>query len=171
MPERDSDPTIRRAQRVLLMVHELHKLGCQRLRIVPGMAPSGCYWRCAVTHIGNILTTHGAKLKDWDDAALYTSGQDNTYFGWEDTRYDTSRQLAAKFIDRFPEITRKGQGEDWPYAGWYVQMLGIAERGEFPVAYGDWDGEPNPRWLPTTKGFDSGLPMPPGGEAEPDERR
>jgi hypothetical protein len=40
------DPIFRRALRVLRMVHELHKRGRQRLRIVPTMAPSGLHWRC-----------------------------------------------------------------------------------------------------------------------------
>jgi hypothetical protein len=165
--ERDKRPEIRRAHRVLLMVHELHKLGFQRLRIVPGMAPSGSYWRCGITHIGNILASHGANCSVYGlDMANYTSGQSNAYFGWKDARQDTARQLAAKFLDRFPEIARKGKGRDWPYAGWYVEMLGLAERGVFPVADADWyEDDPDPLWLPTTEGFECGLPMPPGGEA------
>jgi hypothetical protein len=99
--------------------------------------------------------------------AHYSSAQDNAYFGWEDAYQDTARQLAGKFLERFPAIARKGQGVDWLYTGWYVQILGLAERGIFPVAYADWYREPDPRWLPTTEGFESRLPMPPGGEAEP----
>lgn len=166
--ERDSDPGVRRSQRILLMVHELHKLGYQRLRIAPGISPSGMHWRCAVTHVGNILAAHGAMLRDWDDAAHYTSGQDNAYFGWEDARQDTARHLAAKFLERFPEIARKGRGLDWPYVGWYVQMLGFAERGAFPVAYADWCDAPVAGYLPTTESCASGLPIPPGGEAASD---
>lgn len=159
------DPSTRRAQRVLVMVHELHKLGYQRLRIAPGMSASGAHWRCAVTHIGNIQRSHGAMLCEYDrDAVHYTTGQDNSYFGWEDARQDTARDLAARFLDRCPAIARLAEGADWMYAGWYVQMLGVAERGTLPVAYADWYDEPDPRWLPTTAGFDSGLPMPPPGE-------
>jgi hypothetical protein len=154
-------------QRVLLMVHELHKQGYQRIRICPGMAPSGMHWRCAVTHSGNILTTDGAMCRDYDvDTALYSSASGQEYFGWEDARQDTARQLAGKFIERFPKICRKGKGRDWAYAGWYVEMLGLADRGAFPVAYADWQDKPDPAWLPTTDGFQSGLPMPPGGEAD-----
>lgn len=167
--ERDRHPQIRRAQRVLLMVHELHKLGYQRLRIAPGMSPSGCHWRCSVTHAENILKTNGAFMKEWnDECAHYSSGQENAYFDWEDAKHDTARQLAAKFLERFPGIVRKGQGVDWAYAGWYVQMLGFAERGAFPIAYSDWDERPDPQWLPTTERVHSGLPMPPAGEAEPE---
>jgi hypothetical protein len=50
-------------------------------------------------------------------------------------------------------------------------MLGLAERGDFPIAYSNWYGELDPCWLPTTEGSFHGLPtesllpMPPGGEA------
>lgn len=169
---RDPNPAVEQALRVLAMVGELHKRGFQRLRIVPGVAPSGVYWRCTITHAGNILRTHGALLARRDpDVARYTTGDGNRYFGWEDAREDTARQLAVKFMARFPEIAERGRGRDWAYAGWYVEMLGLAERGVLPVAYADWMGEePDPRWLPTTEGFQSGLPMPPGGEAEAEGR-
>ena len=160
------DPAHRRALRVLRMVHELHKLGYQRLRIAPGMSPSGCYWRCAITHAGNILDSHGATLRDHDrDVAHYTSGQDNEYFGWSVAREDTVRQLAARFLERFPEIARLGRGPDWSYAGWYVQMLGFAERGAFPIAYADWTLSPPAGCMATTQDDDGGLPLPPPGEA------
>jgi hypothetical protein len=47
-------------------------------------------------------------------------------------------------------------------------MLGLAERRALPVAYADWYGEPDPGCLPTTAGFNSGLPMPPCVEGIPD---
>jgi hypothetical protein len=159
--KRDHDPAMRRAQRVLLMVHELHKLGYQRLRIVPGMSPSGMHWRCSVTHTGNILAAHGAMMRIEGEAAHYTSGQGNAFFDWEDARRDTARQLAGKFLERFAELAAKGRGLDWSYAGWYVQMLGFAERGALPVAYADWDEEPDRDCLPTIGNPDEALPMPP----------
>lgn len=159
----------RRALRVLRLVHELHKQGYQLLRIAPGMAPSGCYWRCAITPRSNILRTHGAMLRDWEHlVAQYSSSQDNEYFGWTDAKHDDVQQLAAKFTDRFGDIVEASRGDDWPYAGWYVRMLGYAEREMFPVAYADWHEKPNPRFMPLW-GSESDLPMPPPGDAE-DER-
>jgi hypothetical protein len=95
-----------------------------------------------------------------------TTGQDNEYFGWADARDDTVQQLAARFLERFPEIARLGRGRDWPYAGWYVEMLGFAERGAFPVSYADWLGAPDAGRLSTTGSESDQVPMPPGGEAE-----
>ncbi|WP_165252350.1 hypothetical protein [Paludisphaera soli] len=165
----DTDPeiqqTYRRALRVLRMVHELHKIGYQRIRIAPGMAPSGMYWRCGVTHAGNILKSHGAMMRDFHrDSIHYGSGQEDAYFGWEDARHDTVQALAARFLERCPEIARAGLGRDWAYAGWYVEMLGAAERGAFPIAYCDY-GSDDPDWLMTTSDAVGRIPMPPGGEA------
>jgi hypothetical protein len=88
---------------------------------------------------------------------------DNCYFEWGDAKKDSATGLAKKFKERFPEIAELGRGRDWEYAGWYVEMLGFAERGAFPVAYGDYyvasDG-----YLETTNPKVR-LPMPPGGEA------
>ena len=156
----------RRATRVLLMVHELHKVGYQQLRICPGMSSSGCDWRVAIVPVTNVLRTHGALMaNDGIDNLHYTTGQKNEYFGWHDAKNDNARELAAKFIERFPKLAGEGLGNDWEYAGWYVQMLGFAERGELPIAYSDSDGTGIGRSLSTTQNIESGLPMPPPGMA------
>src|SRR4051812_34848560 len=130
-----ADSTLRRAHRVLRMVGELHKLGYQRLRISPGMSPSGMHWRCVVTARGNTLTSNGTRMFRDEDrcCARYTSASGNEYFGWTDARDATARQLADVFIERFPELAAAGRGDDWPYAGWYVKVLGHADNGHLPV--------------------------------------
>jgi hypothetical protein len=55
---------IRRAVRVLAMVAELHKRGYQRLRVMPLLAPSGCYWRCVIASVNQFYRNHGAILSD-----------------------------------------------------------------------------------------------------------
>jgi hypothetical protein len=129
-----SDPIWRRCTRVLAMVHELHKAGYQRIRILPFMSGSGCYWRGWITSSDNVQPD-GYNLIDWDDdgtgrtVAKYTSGQDNEFFGWTDAKALSARQLAALFVERFPTIAERGQGCDWAYAGWLTDVLGFAELG------------------------------------------
>jgi hypothetical protein len=156
----------RRALRVLRIVHEFHKQGYQLMRIAPGMSPSGNSWRCAITPRSNILRTHGAMLRDLGRlVAHYSSSQSNQYFDWPDAEHDDVIALTAKFRERLPEIVEASRGKDWDYAGWYVSMLGCAEKGLFPIAYAEWHGEPDPRFLPVSGGT-SELLMPPPGEAE-----
>jgi len=148
------------------MVHELHKGGYQLLRIAPGMSPSGCHWRCSITPRSNILRSHGARVKDWTHCvASYSSAQDNEYFGWRDAEQDNVQQLAQRFVERFPDIVEASHGDDWNYAGWYVRMLGFAEREMFPIAYSDWMEEPDPRFMPLL-GHESDLLAPPPGDAD-----
>jgi len=95
---------------ILLMIHELHRMGYQRLRITPDMAPSGMHWRCAIAAPGAA-------------AATYTTGQARAYFGWDDAAADTPQQLAQKFAARFAELCAQGRGADQAYADWFAELL------------------------------------------------
>jgi hypothetical protein len=179
------DPTVRRAVRVLAMVGELHKQGFQRIRICPAIAPSGGYWRCTIGPAMLFHRDHGAVPKEvvvLDDVpqtvnmlARYTTGQENRYFDWGDAASDDARELADKFLQRFPTIAGYGSGWDYAYAGWYQRLLGLAEAGYLPRAV--WDAyEPIPRdhipfddlrpedWKRREASAPAHLPMPPPGE-------
>ncbi|SFR96133.1 hypothetical protein [Sphingomonas jatrophae] len=146
-------PHVRSSTRLLAMVHELHKAGYQRLRVSPGLAPSGMYWRCSITHAGNIaengwsLRTPGLE----GEVASYSSGAGDRYFGWDDAPGRSARELAVRFIQRFPALVEKGDGCDWAYAGWLTDVLGRAELGgadALPVFYADYPLTLDPEWLP-----------------------
>lgn len=109
---------LRDAARLIAMVHELHKAGYQRIRILPAMAPSGLYWRCTISDAGNFSADGLALLLTEDGrVARYTSGDGARYFGWEDGPTLTARLLAVRFLQRFPAIAEGGKGRDWAYAG------------------------------------------------------
>jgi hypothetical protein len=132
---------VRRSQRVLAMVHELHKQGYQRLAIFSGMAPSGLYWRCQVLPYDSIFRSQDKALEmyasDEVEVAEYSSGESYNYFGWTDAKSATARQLADKFVERFPRLSTASLGECFPYSGWFNLMLGRSERGDLPVMYSD----------------------------------
>ncbi len=137
-----ADVSLRRSLRVLAMVAELHKAGYQRLRVAAGMSPSGCYWRCHITSADNVRA-NGWEPRDWEGGvATYTSGDEDLYFGWKDAPGKSARQLAQLFLERFPELAKRGAGRDRPYAGWFVGMLGAAENGRLPIFFADWDLDP-----------------------------
>lgn len=124
---------------VLLLVHELHVRGYQRLRAVPAMEPSEKYWRCAIAPVGLVSVDHGARLangvlKD-PRIATYTSRDRDHYFAWTDVYpYVTPQELATLFVERFPGVVEAGRGSDWPYAGWYMEMLRLTHPDQFPYA-------------------------------------
>jgi hypothetical protein len=153
------DPIIRRCVRVLAMVHELHKAGYQRIRVLPMLSPSGCYWRAIITFADNVADD-GFHIIDEDledrfgTVARYTSGSDNEYFGWKDAKGLSARELASLFLERFPVIASRGIGCDWSYAGWLTDVLGEAEAapegGSLIHLIQDWDSDPDymRRWQP-----------------------
>jgi hypothetical protein len=154
-------------RRVLHMVAELHRLGYERLRLVPMISPSGLHWRGSVTPVSNVRRKHGARARAYSDEvlAIHSTGQGAAVFEWEDARDDPPEALARKFIERFPGIASAGKGSDPAYADWYRQMLELtAPEGTF-YADGDWvvadDQVPT---LSVPQGVV--VPLPPPGEAD-----
>lgn len=149
--------TLRRCTRVVAMVHELHKVGYQRIRAIPQESPNGMHWRCHVTFASNV-EPDGFTLKEFDieDRGLvahYVTGQGANYFGWKDAAKLSARELAVLFLERFPQIMQNGQGRDWLYAGWLTDFLGRMENADemglltFEADY-PLDPKPIDPWMP-----------------------
>ncbi len=152
------------ARPVLLMVQELHSMGYERLRIGPGMAPSGCHWRCSIAPTTKFGRNHGAIVVNRDkDAVHYSTGQGFNYFGWTDASGDTPRQMAEKFLARFSNLAELGRGQDEAYARWFREMLAATSPGGVVYAYADWD---YPLDCLSTMGVEPEvtIPLPPPGE-------
>jgi hypothetical protein len=147
------EPALRNATRLLSTVHELHKAGYQRLRVSCGMSPSGIYWRCLIASADD-FDADGFSITyatPQDQIAHYSSSAGDRYFDWPDAVGLSARELAARFIERCPAIAAKGAGRDWPYAGWYTEMLGAAEHGrpgDIPVFFADYPLALDPERLP-----------------------
>ncbi len=159
---RPKEPALRHALRLLGMVHELHKQGWQRLRVLPYMSPSGMHWRCEL-HPPEVdpVAWHA---HDEDPGrtlcASYSSSTRNLYFDWSDATQDDARHLAAKFLERFPRLSQRSRGRDWAYAGWFAEVLGHAEHGRYPVAFWDLMEEEDRGFL--WMGGAGGVPIPLG---------
>lgn len=154
-PSKNMKPTIpfvRRSQRVIRMVGELHRMGYQHLRIAPYMHPLA--WRLAVGPLDRFTGANGASLTDeaLDGLPIYSAADGGaSYFDWTDARTDDARALAEKFVSRFSDVTARGLGRDWAYAGWLSELIGFIEGGDLlPVM--SWDcirGTPGDlRYLP-----------------------
>jgi len=138
------DSYVRRSVRLLAMVGELHKRGYQRLRVMPYFGPTG-HWRCSIVPVLLFYRNHGAihiepearvDAPEVAMAARYTGATGSHYFEWDDAEADTARSPADKFI---PLLSMNSQGWDYPYAGWYLRPLGIAERGWLPYVFAEYE--------------------------------
>jgi hypothetical protein len=124
----ERDAAVRRSQRVIRMLCELHRLGYQRLRVMPYFYPLA--YRVAIGPAPLFSERNGAYSAqlNLESFAVYSSASQSSYFGWQDAHTDTARQLADKFILRFGDICAAGKGRDWPYAGWLSELMGVMER-------------------------------------------
>lgn len=187
--KRHPDMVVRRSIRVVSMLAELHKAGFQRLRAMPFSSPSGMHWRFRIAPVDLFHRNHGAIAADEftpevareprlrmlaEVMACYSSGQaeSSVFFNWTDAAEDSARDLAAKFLGRFPVICGAGAGWDYAYAGWFQRVVGLAEQGLFPVVMDD-SVSPSPNGIflankrPAAWGDFAGLrelPLPPPGE-------
>jgi hypothetical protein len=150
---------IRRGQRVIRMVSELHRMGYQRLRLMPYFHPNA--WRLAVAPKELFSDRNGAfiahdRLGNERVAIYSAAGGGEGYFDWTDARSDDARALAEKFITRLPAIAECGKGRDWEYAGWVSELVGFLELGDWlPAVYWEYmKGSPDdlraiPIWVAT----------------------
>lgn len=161
----ETPPAHMLCRRVLLMVQDLHRRGYERLRVAPGLSPSGLHWRCSIVPVDHVRRDHGALAIDEDDtAARYTSSQGAGFFDWEDAEHDPPVALAGKFLERFPDLSAQGKGADPDYVRWYVRMLRATDPDGLIYAYADWElPEDHLPALGCTA--DVKIPLPPPGGA------
>ncbi|BEU85286.1 hypothetical protein DAECLI1_35950 [Escherichia coli] len=119
---------VRKAQRCLRMLSELHRLGYQQLRGMSYFNAQGFRFAIAPRDYfaDNGIAIPTDKLSD-SLVAITGAGH---YFSWTDTDGNDARTLAEKFITRFPDIALTGKGRDWGYAGWLSELIGFLEQGD-----------------------------------------
>lgn len=131
-------PEIRRSLRVIRMVSELHRIGYQRARFMPYV---GLSYRLLIAPAEAFSSRNPAFVHgEFEPCARFCSASGNSYFEWNDAGQDTARQLAEKFVQRFPDLATRCAGRDWRYAGWLAELLGVLEQdaGRLPVVMEDY---------------------------------
>lgn len=142
-------------------------MGYEQARIAPGVAPSGIFWRLSVTAASNTEPEHGALMRDFNRGANYSSGAGDEYFGWTEASDDSPAELAAKFVERFPDIAKDAKGDDPEYVSWYQEMLVATEPNGLVYAYADWPASKDRLEL-FYGSSTTDIPLPPPFNAETD---
>jgi hypothetical protein len=154
-------PLVRRAHRVIRMVSDLHRMGYQRLRVMPYLHPMA--YRIAIAPVECFIKANGVALEDEGlmRAAIYSSASENQYFDWTDAKSHSSLQLAEKFVERFPDLSKSGMGADWGYAGWLADLVGFLGTGDWlPVVRSEYASDEQLRdltALPISEWTEAGL--------------
>jgi len=104
---------IERGLALLELAEELHARGCQRLRIMPYLAPSGLYWRLQLSAPGR-----------------------------EETASWSTADVPPRFVDvltAHPRLVEAGAGRDPAYAAWVSRAVELARQGWLLYFFADWE--------------------------------
>ena len=119
------------AYELMQILHELHKLGYQKLRWMSYMAPTGLALRCHITTQDHICANREIVFTGDPDEIWRTS------VGAITTGEDI-KPLVKVFMDENPRLLEIGKGEDPEYTEWFKKLLSLAANGHTPVFYGEY---------------------------------
>jgi O-acetyl-ADP-ribose deacetylase (regulator of RNase III) len=124
--------------RILQGVRVLHQRGYHRVRAVPGMSPSGAYWRVVVTTADNLIEAAGFRGLCDDEAAItYSTGGLTEFAGGEVTVATSPETVAELVLNGLPRAAPTA--DDPAYVSWFSDLMKLVERaGKPPVAYAEY---------------------------------
>lgn len=121
---------------VLSAVAVLHLRGHARLRILPGVSPSGMYWRVNVTSVDNINHVGYPTLIDWEASFGWSTADELRIAGMRVHSTTHPEQVAELILDQLVDI---GVGYDPAYTSWYLRMLErVLQHQALPIAYAEY---------------------------------
>lgn len=120
--------------RILQGVRVLHQRGYHRLRILPGDAPSGMYWRLVITRSDNLIDDAAFNP---DVAIQYTTGAFTEFAGGEVTVVTAPEMVADLILSELPDVAPTY--DDPGYVAWYAGLLSLVEQRRcLPIAFGEY---------------------------------
>lgn len=124
--------------RLLQGVTALHQRGYHRLRILPGMSPSGMYWRLTITNSDNLIDDVGCPyVVNFDTALHYSTGGLTEFAGGEVTVTTRPEAVADLILNELPEIAPTY--DDPGYVSWHADLLRLVEQSRrLPIAYAEY---------------------------------
>jgi O-acetyl-ADP-ribose deacetylase len=124
--------------RILQGIGVLHRRGYHRVRALPGISPSGVYWRVAVTAADNVTDAGGSvHVRDLDAAVTYTTAGLTEFAGGEVTLTTGPETVADLILNALPQVTPAA--DDPRYVSWFAGLLRLVESPRaLPVAYADY---------------------------------
>lgn len=109
--------------RILQAVRVLHERGFEQVRVLPGMSPSGMYWRVHV-RVGS------------DDLLGYTTGNESDVAGLDVSAATTPEAVADHLLTLSPGLA---SAADPGYAQWYRELMSLVEEhAALPIAFADY---------------------------------
>lgn len=116
---------------LMQILHELHKMGYQKLRWLSYMAPSGMNLRCHITTQDHIYAHMGICFDDDHEEVWSTSMQ--VLRTGEDIK-----PFIPVFMKENPRLLEIGRGEDSEYVEWFDKLLSLASCNGAPNFYDEY---------------------------------
>jgi O-acetyl-ADP-ribose deacetylase (regulator of RNase III) len=111
--------------RILQGVGTLHRRGYHRIRLTPGLSPSGLYWRASIKHADAT-----------ENQINYSSSQGSDFMGHTVDLSATADSVADVILEAMP--TAVSNADDTEYADWFAGLLArVEELIQLPIAYAD----------------------------------
>lgn len=123
---------------LMQILHELHKLGYQKLRWMSYMSPNGFYLRCHITTQDHICANMDIVFCEDPYEIWCTSAEAMT------TGEDISQSVKV-FIEENPRLLEIGKGNDPEYVEWFNKLLSLVAKGQTPVFYREYWSLPTGR--------------------------
>jgi O-acetyl-ADP-ribose deacetylase (regulator of RNase III) len=119
-------------RRILEGVAALHARGFEQIRVLPGVAPSGMFWRASITD----GETDGEEGGEDEGVQRYTTGNGPDFADAAVDRSTTAAEVADLILGALPRAG--GPRPDPVYAAWYARLMRlVAQHDRLPVAYSD----------------------------------
>jgi O-acetyl-ADP-ribose deacetylase (regulator of RNase III) len=127
--------------RILQGIRVLHQRGYHRVRAVPGMSPSGAYWRVAITTADNLNYDGGFRgVRDDQAAITYTTGGLTEFASGEVTVTTSPETVADLILNALPDAAPTA--DDPAYVSWFADLMQLVEScGAPPIAYAEYFDE------------------------------
>lgn len=123
---------------LMQILHELHKLGYQKLRWMSYMAPTGLSLRCYITTQNHICANREIVFNGDPNEIWCTS------CGAMTTSNDI-KTLVKTFMNENPRLIEIGKGYDPEYVEWFNKLLTYVAKGQTPVFHAEYWSLPEGR--------------------------
>lgn len=121
------------AYEIIMLVHELHQMGYEQLRLKSGLSPSGMYWRWHI--YPKVFLGDNNLYECKGDGMLFHTLHGSTGQGMP----ERGEHIDADYILRHhSDIIRMAKCEDKEYAEWFLTLVNHAMDGDFPISYSDY---------------------------------
>lgn len=149
------------------MIRKLHGMGYEKIRLCPGMSPTGLSWRGIITVKAQTSKKCGAVYAgNYKGDCCVSSGNGSFYLG-ENISLDVMSvdEMTERFRAFYPALCSAGKGKDKDYAEWFVKATNECKKGHIMYAYAEYYDCYHAGYLKLL-GADYGLPFPPPGDID-----